>query len=320
LVFLVKSYEDALDFAPDLSPMARRLARKCWPGPLTILVPGPHPDSVISRLPDEVQRLCTIDGRIGMRVPADPMAMEVLRINAGPVLTCNSGSTEFEPAGTATELLQTLSDQIDILIDGGQCRFSRPSTVVEIMGEEVHVVRRGVIDERALKRMSDVNILIVCTGNTCRSPMAEGLLKARLAKSLGCDPNGLSDAGFHVESAGIEAMPGGGVSAEAVEALKPFHVDISCHSSQPVTERLVQNADLILTMTNAHRMALLARWPMAAGRTFLLGHDTDISDPIGMPLEYYSVCADQIDKHLESWLKDHAVFKSIPNQPWEPNP
>ncbi len=309
LVFLVKSYDDALDYAPDMSMMARRMARKCWPGPLMILVPGPHPDSVISRLPERVQELCELNGFIGIRVPAENIAIEVLRLNAGPVLMCNSGTNEFEPAANAQELMQCAGDSVDIVLDGGPCRFARPSTVVKIVGNDVDIVRRGVLDERALKRMSDVNILIVCTGNTCRSPMAEGLLKGRLAKLAGCDFASLSDSGFHVESAGIAAMPGGGVSTDAVHALQAFNIDISNHSSQPVTERLVQQADLILTMTNTHRMAILAQWPQAAGRTFTLANNTDVADPIGMPAEYYTMCAEQIDKHLDNWINENPIFK-----------
>ncbi|MEZ6095254.1 MAG: L-threonylcarbamoyladenylate synthase [Pirellulaceae bacterium] len=218
LIFLVKSADDALDFVPDMEPLARRMARKCWPGPLVLLLRGPHPDSVISRLPETVQEICSRQGWIGLRVPADAFSMDVLRLNAGPVLMCNSGTNELEPAATGQELIDSHSNSIDLIIDGGQCRFARPSTVVKIEGDNIEIVRRGVIDEQALKRMSEVNILIVCTGNTCRSPMAEGLLKRRLADRLKCDPASLGDCGYNVESAGIAAMPGGAVSGEAVEA------------------------------------------------------------------------------------------------------
>ncbi|MEZ6095255.1 MAG: hypothetical protein R3C03_13660 [Pirellulaceae bacterium] len=87
-------------------------------------------------------------------------------------------------------------------------------------------------------------------------------------------------------------------------------MDISEHTSQPVTERLVQQADLILTMTGTHKMALLSQWPGAASRTFTLAGGDDISDPIGMPGEYYQACAEQIDRYLEEWVGKHPVFQT----------
>ncbi len=312
LVFLVKSHEDALDYAPDMSPFVRRLLRKCWPGPLTVLLRGPHPDSVISRLPDSVREVCGRSGWIGLRVPASDLAMEIMRLNAGPLLMCNSGTNDLEPAVRAEDLRAAVGDSIDLLVDGGQCRFAQPSTVVKIENDQIEIVRRGVLDEQSLKRMSEVNILIVCTGNTCRSPMAEGLLKQKLASTLGCSPETLTDMGFNVESAGIAAMQGGNVSAEAVIALREKNIDIGAHLSQPVTERLVQQSDLILTMTNNHRLALLAQWPQATSRTFTLADGGDIADPIGMPGEYYTLCAEQIEKYLDHWVQNHEIFK--PNE------
>lgn len=316
LVFLVKGADDALDYVPDMSPFARRIARKCWPGPLTVLFPGPHPDSVISRLPDEVQKMTCGNGWVALRVPADTRAAEVLRLNAGSVIMANSGIGQAEPAVSATELLSAIGDQLDIVIDGGTCRFAQPSTVIKIVDEQIDIIRRGVIDEQSLKRMSQINILVVCTGNTCRSPMAEGILKKELAERLGCSVESLEDHGYKIESAGVAAMAGGGVSIEAVEALRNDGIDISLHSSQPVTDRLIQQADLILTMTGGHRQILVSNWPAAANRTFNLARNgEDIADPIGLPAEYYEHTARQIRGHLQLWLNDptQTIFSTSPD-------
>jgi protein-tyrosine phosphatase len=95
-------------------------------------------------------------------------------------------------------------------------------------------------------------------------------------------------------------------------ALREKNIDISAHLSQPVTERLVQQSDLILTMTNNHRLALLAQWPQATSRTFTLADGGDIADPIGMPGEYYTLCAEQIENFLDHWVQNHEIFK--PNE------
>jgi protein-tyrosine phosphatase len=223
-------------------------------------------------------------------------------------------SAKLDPqrsATTAAEVVAAAGNSVDLILDDGPCRFSQPSTVVKIDADKLQVLRSGVLDEQTLKTMSNLNILLVCTGNTCRSPMAEGLLKKRIADACGCDPNQLDRSGISVTSAGVAAMPGARASSQAVETMRGYAVDLGTHSSQPVTERLVQNADLILTMTEGHRQALLAQFPTAVNRTYTVARGSgDISDPIGLPVEFYQRCAEQIDEHLKWWLGNHPLLKS----------
>ncbi|MFN9342729.1 MAG: L-threonylcarbamoyladenylate synthase [Planctomycetota bacterium] len=311
LPFAVKSGDDALDFAPDMSLLARRLARRCWPGPLTLVLPGPHPDSVVRRLSRSVQELTTAGGAIGLRVPFHPVTQQVLRLSAGPTVMTSAKLDAVRSATTAAEVLAAAGNSVDVILDDGPCRFSQPSTVVKIEGDKLQILRSGVLDEQTLKTMSGLNILLVCTGNTCRSPMAEGLLKKRIADACGCDPKQLDQTGISINSAGVAAMPGARASSQAVETMRGYEVDLGSHSSQPVTERLVQNADLILTMTEGHRQALLAQFPAAVNRTYTVARGSgDISDPIGLPVEFYQRCAEQIDEHLKWWLGNHPLLKT----------
>ncbi len=99
-------------------------------------------------------------------------------------------------------------------------------------------------------------------------------------------------------------MPGSLASPQSVEVMENHGIDIENHSSQPVTPHLVQFSDLILTMTDRHRHALVSHWPSAAGRTFTLRRDQgDVSDPIGMPVENYQACAEQIDENIKKWVE-----------------
>jgi protein-tyrosine phosphatase len=100
-------------------------------------------------------------------------------------------------------------------------------------------------------------------------------------------------------------MSGGQASAEAVETMLARGLDLAKHESQPLSERLVRFADLILTMTRSHRDAILAQWPSVAARTHFVGRDgSDVSDPIGGPPELYGRCADQIDEYLAEWVAE----------------
>ncbi len=83
-----------------------------------------------------------------------------------------------------------------------------------------------------------------------------------------------------------------------------MNLDLSEHETQPLTEPLVRHADLIYTMTRTHREAIVAQWPSAAERTFLLSADeSEICDPIGGPAERYQRCAVQIRAELELRLE-----------------
>jgi protein-tyrosine phosphatase len=141
--------------------------------------------------------------------------------------------------------------------------------------------------------------------------MAEGLLKKKLGDVAGVTPEDLEKAGFRITSAGIAAMPGGGPATEAVDVMQDSGIEISDHRSQPLSDRMVNEADLILTMTTGHRQMVLAQWPTAGNRVHVLGREQgDVFDPIGMPMEYYEACAQQIDHHLAWWISEFPLFKN----------
>src|SRR5881296_3438461 len=144
-------------------------------------------------------------------------------------------------------------------------------------------------------------ILFVCTGNVCRSPMAEGLFR-HAAKGRG---------DFRVFSAGVGAIEGQPPSAHAVQALRELGIDISQQLSRMLTAEVVNQADYIFGMTHGHVDAINLLYPQAVEKTFLLREfddtldvfEKDISDPIGGSLEVYLECRDQIEQGLASMLK-----------------
>ena len=131
-----------------------------------------------------------------------------------------------------------------------------------------------------------MNILFVCTGNTCRSPMAAAIMD-KLAVDNGLD--------VRIESAGIFAADGEPASEEAVEALKKYDIDLSEHRSQQITPELIEKSDIIITMTEAHKMILQ---DVAAEKTVticeLAEMDDEIEDPFGGDLEDYTKTADKL--------------------------
>ncbi len=134
------------------------------------------------------------------------------------------------------------------------------------------------------------NILFVCTGNSCRSVMAEGLMK-----KLVHDTGHARD--FLIGSAGVAAFEGSTASEETLQVLKTLGIDMSEHRSRHLTAAMVRLADKIFVMENMHRYAVLQDWPEAAEKTHLLteyskkikhrGHEIDIPDPIRMSKDFY---------------------------------
>lgn len=300
----IKSADDALDYVPDMSPMASRLARRCWPGPLTLVLADTHADSVLGRLSEEVQQMVMPEGTIGLRVPGHAIALQTLRLSAGPLVLTSANRVGQPDSVNAAMVIEQLGDTVDLVLDDGPCRFGQPSSVVEVKGNELKVLREGVVSRETLDQLTFYLALVVCTGNTCRSPMGEAILRRRLAHRMGCKDTELESKGVSVRSAGVAAMPGGLPSGQSVKVMSDMKIDIANHASQPVTDHLARHADLILTMTGGHRQAIVAQWPDLATRAFLFSTDNrDISDPIGQNEDVYRACADQLESYVDHWVE-----------------
>lgn len=130
--------------------------------------------------------------------------------------------------------------------------------------------------------------LFVCSGNTCRSPMAEAIARTELAMRFRGRPS------FEVTSAGLSTRPGTPMTPEAEVALCDLGVSAGRHRTRPLTGELVERAEAVFCMTAEQRREVLRRFPEAAGRIWCLDPDGDIPDPIGSTLEAYGACARRI--------------------------
>ncbi len=295
----VRSTEAVLDFTCSLSPLADRFATRCWPGPLTLKLTCDQRESALTQLPELVRGLVqAADGSVGFRVIDHRVFQTLHQFIAAPIVLTSASLAGQPPATTAEDVAARFGDQLPLIISDGPCRYSGPSTVVRVVGNLYDIMFEGAIERAAMRQFSKPIVAVVCTGNTCRSPMAEALLRERLRQKTGSEDSVL------VVSAGVAAMPGSSAAQQAVQVMSRRGLDLTGHGSRPLDERLVGLADLILTMTKQHAAAILARWPELGDRVRPLRHDgQDISDPVGAPVEVYDACAAQIDQELELWVE-----------------
>jgi tRNA threonylcarbamoyl adenosine modification protein (Sua5/YciO/YrdC/YwlC family) len=313
LTLAIKSADEAFDYVPNLHPLCQRMARRCWPGPVTLVIKDNHPDSLLRQLPASVQRSVVPNDSIGLRVPAHRLILDVLRLLPGPLALTSANRTGQPDAISGQDVVRSLQHDVDMVLDDGRSQFGQPSSVVRVDEHGLHVLRAGVVSEDTLKRLASMLILFVCTGNTCRSPMAEGMCRKLLAEKLACRVDELEDRGVVVLSAGMSAMAGSPPAAEAVHVMADLGVELAGHVSQPLSERLVRHADVIFTMTQSHRQMLLSQWPEATSRTTLLSdNQMDIPDPIGGPREQYRRSAEQIHAALVKRIETLDLPESLP--------
>ncbi len=298
--------ERAEDYSPPAhwSGAAQRLARRCWPGPLVLELPAGQEATLLEAWPAAIRTAVTQSGFVRLGCSGQSFLREVARELPWPLVVAASSRERPEERFDSTESIQQrCGPRVALIADAGPPRYQDRATVVRINDQGWDVQEEGIVGRRTVAQLASEIILFICTGNTCRSPMAEGLFRKRLADHLHCTDEELVHRGYVVLSAGLATTPGMPASATAVDLMREDGVDLTGHQSQTATPELLGVADHILTMTRSHRDSIITRFPELAPRVRLLASDgLDVSDPFGGDRREYQRCRDEIREHLNVFL------------------
>ncbi len=273
---LISNYTSLTD------PALYKVIDAYWPGPLTVVVPSKKEGQTV-----------------GVRMPNHAVARKLVEVSQCTIAAPSANFEGTEPPRTCQEALRDLDGLVDIAIESDPSEIGRGSSVVDMTNKHPKILREGVISLDDINRVLHKKvILFVCTGNSCRSVMAEYMLRDML---------GARDDVI-IASAGANVFYPSGASAETISVLKEEGIDAISHISRPIDTMLLKRSDLVIVMTRSHRQQILERTPVVEQRVYLLKEFVelptglpdllDIPDPIGQPHHAYQQCLGVIKESM----------------------
>ncbi|MBL7142620.1 MAG: threonylcarbamoyl-AMP synthase [Phycisphaerae bacterium] len=301
--------KEVTKYVPTINLRAKKLIKNIWPGPLTLVFDLDFSDINKQRniIEKELFKNLYKHNSIGLRCPDNPIATMLLQETINPVIAPSANIAGQPPAVDAKQVLDQLSGKIEMLIDAGVCKYKKSSAVVKIGKMSIEILRLGIYSQAQLDAMSSVKFLFVCTGNTCRSPMAEGIFRKYLAEKLQCKVDQLEQLGYKICSGGVMDTSGFPASAGAIIACAAKGIDLTAHMNKGLSKELIEKSDFIFAMEPIHQERIIALSHEAVDKCFLLAGDKGIADPIGRPQEYYNNCADMIETAVKKRIRELVI-------------
>ncbi|MCU0710545.1 MAG: Sua5/YciO/YrdC/YwlC family protein [Pirellula sp.] len=297
---MLRSPAELSDYFPDSPQAIKRFAPKVWPGPISFDLEMSTELSLLSQLENAVLRdLQQENLKVRVSIPSHPLIEQLTRLLAGPLVCFPVLDSK---GGLARHVEEIDPSFFTLAVDDGVSTIATAPTQVEFDKSRGRVIREGALPAEYLKMLSRWTVLFVCTGNTCRSPMAQAMMNRKIEEKFS-KQFGARDLPIYAISAGVAAYGGDPASPGAQQAIKKYRANLDKHQSNQLTLELVDQADLILTMGSRHKHVIVSQWPAASGKVQMISPDgSEIADPFGGPIEIYARCAEQLDQCTDYWI------------------
>lgn len=251
--------------------------------------------------------LPSIVEKVGIRVPEVNFIIKLLGVYDKPLAVTSANLSGHPPISSSTEIAEQFTE-IALVVHGGALQ-SEPSTVLDITETPPRITRKGAVGVLEIEKVYGgivrldptlkFHVLFVCSGNTCRSPMAAGIFRTLVHEDY-CD----------VRSAGILMMAGSPASDNAVRVVSEYGGSITDHRAQSVSPELIAWADLIFVMSYKHYNRVIEVEPRVVMKTFLLKEYkrkvkyNEIADPVGKDIDAYRETARDMLPSLQLIARD----------------
>jgi len=291
---MVDSIESMEKIVGSISPKKQALIKNILPGKFTILLQNKNEGSDDKKHPWNHQN----QSKIGFRIPDYAVCRELSIRLSKPISSTSANLSGQESALSITEVISYFGNKLDLILDAGLMKSNKGSTVIDLTKLPFLVFREGDISMEKLgemlpgisfeKRKTKFNVVFVCTGNICRSPLGEGILKAMVEKTKFKDI-------FSIQSAGTLNL--GPVPAHdfSIKIADDNEIDLSSHRAKHINEQIVKDAAMIFCMAMDHQQYLKKHYPRHKHKFHLLKDwqrvkplaVPSIADPIGHELKFF---------------------------------
>ncbi len=308
---MVHSINQIEELYADISPQVRKWLSAIMPGKITAILPSRI--KTFSPLNDYFTTTDSGKQKVGFRIPDLPVCHELTEAFANPISSTSANLSGRANALTIPEVISYFGNKLDLILDAGKMCDKSGSTIIDFCKDPLLVVREGAITlntlkkklpERSIrKRRFKYRITFVCSGNICRSPMAEFILKAMFQKTKYRDF-------LETGSAGTLDLASSAAHELAIKVSAENDINLAVHRSKPVSEETVVDSDLIICMAVNHYEYLREHYPESRQKTILLKSwnrekppaNRSVADPIGHDYEFFRETFKEIRSEIKRIL------------------
>jgi len=288
------------EWCGEIDWIRKRIIDSLLPGPVTIVLPEPE------HVKDKFRYHST---GLGIRITTDPLVKELLAQLGSPVWATSVNRSGKLAPSDFSDIDESIIREADFVHDTGKTMYGIASTSIDIRHRPFKVLREGPWLEKVKSTLEQskkpFNIIVVCTGNICRSPIAAGILQHELGP--------VGNSGIEVNSAGTNAVDGYAATDKMVRIAEDWGVDITSHKARQITGDIINNTDLILTVTPKHTNLIINDYPASQSKIRLFGemiNRKSIPDPFQLGFSEYKSSAELIRAAAYPWVEE--INRNLP--------